>query len=213
MSLNVPAPHFLLFSEAGVDDANDAADGSGVGQWRFVLESVDGATKIEAADAEPRQEGERLELLAIVRGLEALDQPSRVTLVTSSRYVSRGLRFGLENWRENDWQWERYGQMTPIKNSDLWRRIDQAMQYHLVECRSFRCETADDLRAPHFGAEADAADSSPRQAPGDASQQPRVLRFDRGERPATEAVTPLPPKNWLTRTAASVRSWFQSQSV
>ena len=165
----VPAPHFFLFSEANEPAALPAQQS---GQWRFVLESLDGETKVEAHDAEPAASGERLELLAIVRGLEALDQPSRVTLVTSSRYVSRGMRFGLEQWRESDWEWERYGQMTPVKHRDLWQRIDQAMKIHNVECRAWRFDSSDDLREPSLHAEP----LSPAKVRRDGSG--RTLRFD-----------------------------------
>jgi ribonuclease HI len=136
MSANEPSPRFLLFSEA--QPAAGSASNSRRGRWRFVLEALDGAERLEAADEEPGEAGPRLELLAVVRGLEALDQPSRVTLVTASSYVSRGIRHGLAQWRENDWMWERYGKMTPVKDSDLWRRIDHALQFHQVECRIWR---------------------------------------------------------------------------
>lgn len=137
--MSVRAPHFLLFSEAKQkSQSTRRADG----QWRFVLESVDGEEKIEAIDSEPEVQGDRLELLAVVRGLEALDQPSRVTLVTRSRYVSRGLRFGLDEWRETGWKWEHFGELTPVKNDDLWRRVDHAMKYHHVECRTWRFDSA-----------------------------------------------------------------------
>jgi ribonuclease HI len=122
-----------------------------VAEWRFVLEALDGSARLEAADEEPDVEPDRLELLAVVRGLEALNQPSRVTLVTPSRYVSRGFRFGLNEWRENDWQWERFGEMAPIKNGDLWRRVDRAMRFHKVECRTWRFdapETHPRVRTP-----------------------------------------------------------------
>src|SRR5438128_1914668 len=119
--MSVPAPHFLLFSESrlkrkDVEQETEVESEPVVGHWRFVLESLDGVEKLEADDEEPLAQGDRLELLAVVRGLEALDQPSRVTLVTPSRYVSRGLRFGLEQWRESGWLWERFGRMTPVKN-------------------------------------------------------------------------------------------------
>ncbi len=92
---------------------------------------------------------ERLELLAVVRGLEALEQPSKVTLVTTSRVVRRGLRFGLELWRENQWHWERFGRMAPIKNADLWQRVDRALHIHDVSCRTLRFdEGGDDLSHP-----------------------------------------------------------------
>jgi hypothetical protein len=80
--------------------------------------------------------------LAVVRGLEAIPQPARVTLVTASHYVSRGLRFGLSEWRENGWQWERFGEFSPITNADLWQRLDRALQIHQVQCRTWRFDQA-----------------------------------------------------------------------
>lgn len=181
--MNVPAPHFLLFSEAAATAeagrcaarefaGRDSMSGGSLSQWRFVLRSPDGRTHLEAADDEPHASAERLELLAIVRGLESLDAPSQVTLVSPSRSISRGLRHGIVQWRENDWQWERYGQMTPIKNSDLWRRIDRAMSIHQVECRDNGLCDADDL-APPPTAPSIALVRSRRS-------QGKTLRFDRG---------------------------------
>jgi len=137
--MKVAAPHYLLFSES--------CRKSSQGQWRFVLQSLDGTEQFEAADAEPDAHGERLELLAVVRGLEALAQPSRVTLVTPSKYVNRGLAYGLEEWRANDWQWEHYGEMVPVKNRDLWQRVDRALGYHDLECRTWRFDL------PHLAAD------------------------------------------------------------
>jgi ribonuclease HI len=128
--MKVAAPHYLLFSES--------CGSSDDGQWRFVLQSLDGSEQLEAADAEPGALGERLELLAVVRGLEALEQPSRVTLVTPSRYVNRGLAYGLQEWRASGWQWEHYGEMVPVKNRDLWQRVDRALGFHQLECRTWR---------------------------------------------------------------------------
>jgi ribonuclease HI len=125
--MSIPAPHFLLFSEARGKTRQ--------GQWRFVLQAADGSATLEASDAEPDTLGERLELLAVIRGLEALDQPSHVTLFTPSKYVSRGIAYGLEEWRRNDWTWECFGEMVPVKNRDLWQRLDQALNYHTIEFR------------------------------------------------------------------------------
>jgi hypothetical protein len=74
-------------------------------------------------------------LVAVLRGLEALEQPSRVTLVTTSRYVFRGLQYGLSEWRDNDFSWEHFGTVQPIRNADIWRRIDRTLTYHKVQCR------------------------------------------------------------------------------
>ncbi len=80
---------FLLYSE--VHRRND-----GAAEWRFILESANGEKRLAAADSEEAGGTERLELLAVVRGLEALECPSRVTLLTKSRYVSHGLRRGMD---------------------------------------------------------------------------------------------------------------------
>ena len=171
--MTVSAPHYLLFSESRTRPSASGArrgqfDG---GQWRFVLETVDGKTRFEAGDEESEAEESRLALLAVVRGLEALAQPSRVTVVTTSRYVSRGFLFGLQDWRANGWRWERFGEMTPIKNRDLWQRIDRAMQFHQVECRVWRFDMPDTPATAPEPATSPAADRrcgsarSPRRKP------------------------------------------------
>jgi ribonuclease HI len=125
--------HYLLFSEA-------TATSEDQGVWRFVLDAVGSESRLSVTDVEPIACPERLELLAVVRGLEAIDQPSRVTLVTKSRYVSRGLRRGLAEWRAQGWQWERFGRLAPVRDHDLWRRVDRALEFHEVDCRLWRFE-------------------------------------------------------------------------
>ena len=137
--MNAAPPHFVLFSEArlkGKDSSPEASGPQNYQGWRFTLAAIDGSSIISACDDEPDAQGQRLELLAVVRGLEALDQPSRVTLVTQSRYISRGICSGLDEWRENDWRWESYGKLAPIRHGDLWQRIDRAMQIHQVKCHT-----------------------------------------------------------------------------
>ena len=125
--------HYLLFSE--VTGSPDSLAGGFRGQWRFVLEAMSGGRRVIAQDAEPGIKESRLELLAVVRGLEALDGPAHVTLITRSQYVSRGLRGGIAEWRQNNWHWERFGQWVPIRDDDLWQRVDRAMDFHHVDCR------------------------------------------------------------------------------
>lgn len=129
-TMDVATPHFLLFAHI---------DRSGYsGGWQFVLRSSDGARRFEASDAEADISVERLELLTVVRALESLDQPSRVTLVDCGDYVWSGVRYGLAEWRTNDWRWEYFGQMVPVKNGDLWQRLDRALEFHDVQCRRRR---------------------------------------------------------------------------
>ncbi|MDP7015421.1 MAG: hypothetical protein QGG36_06460 [Pirellulaceae bacterium] len=135
------APHYLLFAQTNAHESG--------GRWRFVLDPVQGqdCRRFEASADESARE-DRLALLAVVRGLEALDQPSRVTLMSGSAYVNRGLRYGLRRWYENDWCWEKFGELEEIQNADLWRRVARALEYHQVEVRGWLCESArDDLQS------------------------------------------------------------------
>lgn len=172
-------PHYLLFAEANVEENFRC----GAGRWRFALESLDGADRIEAEDIDDDARLDRLNLLAVVRGLEALEGPSRVTLLTMSWYVRRGFSEGLELWRQNDWRWETFGQMTSVTNEDLWRRVDRALQFHVVQCRTWRLD-ASEVPAPHIappasrsaGVAAPALESDPYRA---AVREPQFLKRKR----------------------------------
>ncbi len=132
--IHTKSPHFLLFSQA---DSPEESHLETAGRWRFKLQSLETKASFEASDYEPDMGGERLELLSVVRGLEALEQPSQVTLITTSRRVSRGLRQGINQWRENSWRWEYFGRLTPVKNGDLWQRIERASQIHDINCHEW----------------------------------------------------------------------------
>jgi len=138
--MNTLVPHYLLFADA------DRICQSG--RWRFTLRTPDGSKHFEAEDEEPDARGERLELLTVVRAMEALDQPSKVTLVGCGPYVRQGLQYGLPDWRDNGWQWEFFGRMVPVKNRDLWQRLDRALQFHEVELRWWRIDQAHDGCSP-----------------------------------------------------------------
>jgi ribonuclease HI len=161
--MQAASPHYLLFTEASVSTGADP-------RWRFVLQPIGGDNFLAAEDVEPGTSENRLELLAVVRGLEALDEPSRVTLLTASRYVNRGIRRGMSQWRERTWRWERFGQLVPIRNQDLWQRIDRAMQFHQVEfCAAHLSDRARSIAPVAEAASPEAAVMAPQR------------RFDRAE--------------------------------
>jgi ribonuclease HI len=139
-------PHYLLRLETAASERSLAA-----GHWRFVLENLDGPERTDVSDDEPGVLGERLQLLGMVRALESLDQPSRVTLTTASRYLERGLTDGLDTWRRCGWHWERFGEMRPIRDHDLWQRVDRALMYHRVRCRAWP-PTSDAAQQPAWDA-------------------------------------------------------------
>jgi ribonuclease HI len=130
--MNDRAPQYVVVLETGKT----------LGRWRFVLRPNDGSPPIEAGDVEPDAWGERLDLLTAVRALESLDQPSRVTFVGCSRYVEQGILYGIAEWKQNDWRWECFGKLVPVRDSDLWQRMDRALQFHRVECRRRRFDAA-----------------------------------------------------------------------
>src|SRR4029078_8485394 len=113
--MSFPAPHFLLIAGRVRRDRQE--------DWRFTIQTDDGQPCFEVADFEPEVHGERLELLAVIRGLESLDQPSRITLFTDSTYVSRGLNYALAEWRDNNWPWERHRSGGAGEEHDFWQSV------------------------------------------------------------------------------------------
>jgi len=72
----------------------------------------------------------RMELMAAIQGLEALERQCRVTLVTDSRYLRDGVTRWLEGWKRRGW---RRADKSPVKNQDLWQRLDAVAGRHRVE--------------------------------------------------------------------------------
>lgn len=72
----------------------------------------------------------RMELQAVIAGLEALTRPSRVTVVTDSQYVKNGMNQWIHNWKRNGWK---TAARKPVKNADLWQQLDALVQQHEVD--------------------------------------------------------------------------------
>jgi ribonuclease HI len=70
-----------------------------------------------------------MELLAAISALEALDRPSKIKIITDSSYVKNGVTQWLKNWKNNKWK---TASKKPVKNAELWRRLDQARLRHEV---------------------------------------------------------------------------------
>ena len=117
-------------------DWDTTATGQTAGQWAFELKPLDHAEDAFLADGrETNITSDRLELLAFVRGLEALDDPCWVYLSTESQYVRHGLKYGIGRWKQNEWRWENAGIWVPVKHADLWKRVDRAMDIHRLAWR------------------------------------------------------------------------------
>ena len=102
----------------------------GPGGWGAIL-SADGRER-ELCGGAPATTNNRMELTAAIAALEALKRPCRVELRTDSQYVRGGVTAWLDNWKRNGW---RAADKKPVKNDDLWRRLDAAAQRHEIDWR------------------------------------------------------------------------------
>jgi ribonuclease HI len=100
----------------------------GPGGWGALLR-YRGREK-ELAGGEPDTTNNRMELMAVIAALEALKRPSPVRLVTDSAYVKNGITQWVPRWKANGW---RTADKKPVKNQDLWERLDRAQAAHTID--------------------------------------------------------------------------------
>ncbi len=100
----------------------------GVGGWGAWL--VLGKNERELFGGEAHTTNNRMELLAVIRALEALTRRCAVQLHTDSKYVQQGISTWIHGWKKNGW---RTSDKKPVKNDDLWKRLDELAQLHDVE--------------------------------------------------------------------------------
>jgi ribonuclease HI len=105
----------------------------GPGGWGAVLR-YDGHER-ELSGSERDTTNNRMELMAAIRALETLKRPCRVRLTTDSNYVRQGITEWLPRWRANGW---RTAARKPVKNADLWQRLERAAARHDVQWRWVR---------------------------------------------------------------------------
>lgn len=107
----------------------------GPGGWGVLLQAFeDGVLKKERtlSGGEPVTTNNRMELMAAIAALEALRKPTVITVVTDSAYVKNGVTGWIHGWKRNGW---RTADGKPVKNVELWQRLDEAAARHRVEWR------------------------------------------------------------------------------
>jgi ribonuclease HI len=113
--------------------ADGACSGNpGPGGWAFILRHLPTGKEILRSGAEAETTNNRMELLAVIRGLEALRRPTSVELLTDSIYVGKGLTEWLPKWKAHGWRRREGNRWVEIKNEDLWRRLDALLSKHRV---------------------------------------------------------------------------------
>ncbi len=104
----------------------------GPGGWAFLLRHAATGRELERAGAERETTNNRMELLAVIRGLEALKRPTSVELVSDSTYVGKGLTEWMPKWKANGWRRRQGDRWAPVKNEELWRCLDALVTRHRV---------------------------------------------------------------------------------
>ena len=102
----------------------------GPGGWAFILRHAATKKELEQSGGEPDTTNNRMELLAVIRGLETLKRPCRVELLTDSVYVGKGLTEWMAKWKQAGWRRKDGSDWKPVKNEDLWKRLDELKTRH-----------------------------------------------------------------------------------
>ena len=110
-----------VFTDGGCSGNPGPGGWGAVLRWRGEMKELSGG--------ESDTTNNRMELMAAIQALETLKRPSRVHLVTDSNYLRHGITQWIHNWRRNGWK---TAGKQPVKNRDLWERLDAALQRHEV---------------------------------------------------------------------------------
>ncbi len=114
-------PHVSVYTDGA------CSGNPGPGGWGAIL--VFGDHEKELKGGEPHTTNNRMELMAAISALEALKRPCLVDLYTDSQYVRDGIMAWINKWKANGW---RTADKKPVKNVDLWQRLDEALKRHTM---------------------------------------------------------------------------------
>jgi ribonuclease HI len=114
-------PHVVIHTDGA------CSGNPGPGGWAAIL--AFGDREKELSGGEPLTTNNRMELMAAIAALEALKRPCCVDLHTDSQYLRNGITSWITKWKQNGW---RTAEKKPVKNADLWRRLDAALSTHQI---------------------------------------------------------------------------------
>jgi len=126
-SMMVDMPEVQLFTDGA------CSGNPGPGGWAFVLRHPASGKELQRSGAQRETTNNRMEMMAVIRGLEALKRPTSVELVSDSVYVGKGLSEWLPKWKAQGWRRGRGPDSAPVKNEDLWRQLDALLARHRVK--------------------------------------------------------------------------------
>ncbi|MEO1717718.1 MAG: ribonuclease HI [Planctomycetota bacterium] len=124
-----PPPRVELYTDGA------CSGNPGPGGWGLILRHPASGKEIERSGAEADTTNNRMELTAVIEGLKLLTRPSRVLLVSDSKYVLDGLESWIAGWKRRGWK---TAAKKPVKNEALWRELDELRNRHEVTMRWIR---------------------------------------------------------------------------
>jgi len=102
----------------------------GPGGWGSIL--MYNGHRRELSGGESETTNNRMEMMAVIQALETLKRPCRIVIHTDSTYVMKGMTEWLEQWKRRNW---RTAAKQPVKNVELWQRLEKAIERHQVDWR------------------------------------------------------------------------------
>jgi ribonuclease HI len=132
--VNDRLPHVVIHTDGG------ASPNPGPGGWAAILTFGDREKELKGGEAETTNN--RMELTAAISAFEALKRACRVDLHTDSQYLRDGITKYIANWKRNGW---RTADRKPVKNIDLWQRLDAALGDHQIRWHWVKGHAGHDL--------------------------------------------------------------------
>jgi ribonuclease HI len=132
--VNADLPHVVIHTDGA------CSGNPGPGGWGAILTFGDHESELKGGEA--LTTNNRMELMAAISALEALKRPCRVDLHTDSRYLRDGITTWIGNWKRNGW---RTADKKPVKNADLWKRLEAALAQHQIRWHWVRGHAGHDM--------------------------------------------------------------------
>jgi len=105
----------------------------GPGGWAYILRHPQSGQEREESGGAAKTTNNQMEMQAVISGLEALTRRSHVEVITDSTYVAKGCREWMPNWKRNNWRRREGKSWKPVKNEELWKKMDALLSQHVVE--------------------------------------------------------------------------------
>lgn len=104
----------------------------GPGGWAFIMRCGTTGKELERSGGEPESTNNKMELMAVIQGLQVLKEPCEVTLYADSQYVLQGMKTWMAGWKSRGWKRKEGSRLAEVKNVELWKLLDGLMQTHKI---------------------------------------------------------------------------------